>query len=234
MIRQILTAIMLLAISSSALGLNLVIENPAGGDDEVTVFRKVDEGETFRFDVVVTDNNAPIQTVTAYHMPKGASFNGINFQWTPADDQAGIYEISFSTYDPSTQDDVFKTIRILVADTSFEINAGETFTRLFTSYDPDGDKVEITATGLPAGATFTGSKFNPKLFEWTPDNKLAGRFAFTITATDYPPDGTPQTDASIIIIKVTKKGGPDREVTNNKKVSTDRDEEPLSPNLKRS
>jgi len=185
----ILLVVILLVISTTAFGLTLETTNLSGGDD----------------DVVITDNTAPPQTIKTYHMPKGASFMNNQFMWTPSDRQAGMYEISFSTYDPSTQDDVFKTIRILVADTSFEIEAGKTFERLFTSYDPDGDKVEITATGLPQGATFTGSQFNPKLFSWTPDRRLAGRFAFTITATDYPDEGEPKTDASIIIIKVVKK-----------------------------
>ena len=144
------------------------------------------------------------EEIRIWNQPDSSSFiNGV-FSWTPRDYEAGMYNISFSTFEPATQQTVFKTLRIVVADTDFSIRYNKLFEYLFTATDPDNDNVEITVQGLPAGATWVGGQFSPKIFSWTPTRKQIGNHQMIVTATDYPPGGQPKQDISIIKIKVTK------------------------------
>ncbi|MDT8420514.1 MAG: Ig-like domain-containing protein, partial [Desulfuromonadales bacterium] len=64
-----------------------------------------------------------------------------------------------------------------------------------TATDADGDTVTISATGLPADATFDGTNFS-----WTPTDLGQGTYAVTFTATD---NGTPElSDSETITITV--------------------------------
>ena len=63
-----------------------------------------------------------------------------------------------------------------------------------TGTDPDGDTTTITATRLPAGATFNGTTFN-----WTPGYGQSGTYTITFTITD----GT-LTDTEEITINILK------------------------------
>lgn len=203
-----IVCLIVLLTSPITCALELNIKNAQGGGDELATFKKVDEGETIRFDVVKDIVVASSTPINAIHLPVGSSFDGTSFQWTPSDNQSGFYEISFFTFDSVISDQVYKTIKIFVSDTIFIIKVGQPFLRLFTSFDPDGDKVEITVNGLPKGAVFQGSKYNPKLFRWVPTMRQVGRHAMTIIATDFPQNGMmSKQDRSIIIIRVVKGSG---------------------------
>jgi len=177
---------------------DIAITDVTGGSEELVNFRKVDEGENITFRVVSSTGDP----VFAHNMPSGATYAANIFAWTPKDNQSGMYAIGF--YSGQPQDMVYKNLRIVVANTLFRIPREEKFQYLFMATDPDDDDVKLTATGIPTGATFEGGEFGPKLFTWTPTKEQVGEHVVTITATDQPASGPPQTDVSRVIITVSK------------------------------
>ena len=184
----------------------LDVINIQGGSEETVGFRKVDEGEKISFEVLFP--NSSNSSVSILNSPKGAAFNGRTFIWRPGSSQSGLYEIHFYGVSVAggTTHTVYKTIIILVADTRFVIAEKQLFQRLFTATDPDDDRVEISVNNLPAGATFIGEQYGPKLFRWTPTEQQKGKYPMTVVATDYPINGEPKTDVSYLIITVAKRG----------------------------
>ena len=200
-IATILSAAMLALIPISA---GLSLNNINGGSEERVTFRKLDEGEALSF-TVSDDSGSLVSDVRVWNAPKGSTFKDNVFSWTPDVDQSGMYTVSFSTRELATMNYVFTSMRIVVKDTYFSIVAEEFFEELFTATDPDDDNVEITLTGLPSGATFTGTQFSPKFLSWKPTKDQIGVHQMTLTATDYPEGGEPMQDISIIHITVLKK-----------------------------
>ncbi len=190
---------MLFCVSLNAADIEL--SDISGGSEELFNFRKVDEGERFSFTLRHSTGE-----VFAKNMPFGARLTSVGegtweFDWIPADEQSGEYTIGFYTHDSNNL--VYKNVRVLVADTKFMITAQEEFSYLFTATDPDEDDVELTITNLPTGAIFVGSRFNPKIFSWTPTEDQVGIHTMTLIATDNPSSGTPKQDVSIIEMNVT-------------------------------
>ena len=188
-----------LCLSANASDIELSDFN--GGSQELVNFRKVDEGEILSFKLQYKQ-----QEIFAKNIPQGASLTSIEddswiFNWEPTDTQSGEYSLGFYTQDPN--DFIYKNIRIIVSNTKFMITAEEEFSYLFTATDPDNDNVELTMTNIPNGASFTGSKFNPKIFSWTPSIEQVGIHIMTLIATDNPIGGTPKQDVSTIEINVS-------------------------------
>jgi len=181
---------------------NLSIKDIQGGSEEKVSFRKIDEGEAFSFRVVNDITIAPLTSIRVWNAPVGSTFSNGIFFWTPRDNQSGMYNVSFSIFDTTTSQTVFSTIRIVVDNTNFDLRVNKLFEYLFTATDPDNDQVEITVTGLPSGATFTGGQFSPKVFSWRPTKRQKGNHQMIITATDFPSNGSPRQDVSIIKMRV--------------------------------
>jgi len=202
--RTAIITLMILVLASLSFGMELTIEDIQGGSQEVVAFTKIDEGESFSFNVVKSVPPYP-EVVRIWNAPPGSLFNtNGEFSWTPGSDQSGMYTVSFSITDDGTGQPVYVTTRIVVADTYFTIKENKLFEHLFTATDPDGDDVELTVTGLPAGATFVGGQFTPKLFSWRPTRQQKGDHQMTIIATDSPIAGVSKQDISVIHIKVGK------------------------------
>jgi hypothetical protein len=101
-----------------------------------------------------------------------------NSRSSPPD--AGCYE--YVPADSNNQKPVLDDI----GDKSANENALLTFT--VTATDPDGDTVTYSASGLPAGATFSSP------FRWTPGYDQAGTYNVTFVATDeHGAQSSPQT-----------------------------------------
>ncbi len=137
--------------------------------------------------------------ITADGLPKGATFDGKTFAWTPDFDQNGIYKLIFTIKDPDGLKDS-KTMTITVANTNrppkFEpitvTDAQETKKLTFTlkATDPDKEdegKLTYKAGTLPPGATFTPSN---QTFTWTPTYDQAGDYQIEFTVTDRGLAGT--------------------------------------------
>lgn len=84
---------------------------------------------------------------------------------------------------------------VINVNTSFEVAAGESLSFTAEVSDPDGDAVTLTASGVPAGASFNTST---GVFQWT--KPVAGSYSVTLTASDGKKT-TPKT----ITITVTEK-----------------------------
>ncbi len=200
--RVVIMTLIFLVMAVPSFGMNLFIGNMQGGSEEIIPVRKLDEGEAFSFIVAKNDPNV-LGDVTILNMPDGSQFQNGIFSWRPGSEQSGLYTVSFSAID-SNLETTYIVIRIIVADTIFTIRYDRTFERLFTAFDADDDPIEITVAGLPLGATFTGSQFTPKLFTWTPTKQQVGNYQMIVTATDFPLNGEPKQDISLIQIKVSK------------------------------
>lgn len=147
----------------------------------------VAENAALNLSVTASDpNNDPI-TYSASNLPSGASFASQDFTWTPTYDQAGTYQITFGASDGENQDT--ETVMITVSN----VNRGPSLSTIgdqsvdeqsllaFTvsANDLDGDTVQYAASGLPSGATFSGSSFR-----WTPTPDQVGAYDVTFVASD--------------------------------------------------
>jgi hypothetical protein len=70
---------------------------------------------------------------------------------------------------------------------------GELMTFVVTGRDDDGDRLALSTSSLPAGATFTDAGNGSGEFRWTPGSGTVGSFPVTFTVLD---DGLPPASAS--------------------------------------
>ncbi|NQU06039.1 MAG: hypothetical protein HQ568_08100, partial [Calditrichaeota bacterium] len=119
----------------------------------------------------------------AENLPEGATFGegGSRFQWTPTEDQQGVYEnIIFRAVDngePPASDEESITITVthlnhepvLTEIGNRDIMLGSDFEFLLEAEDPDGDGMTFEGDNLPEGSSIEGD-----MFYWTPDNDQVG------------------------------------------------------------
>lgn len=131
--------------------------------------QSVSEGQLLAFDVSATDPDGQSVFLQASNLPTGASFtdwfnNTGTFDWTPAPDQAGFYEVYFLADDTFGGTDVGSVqIEVLNANSppvlSFisdrDVEKGTTQFVSLNGYDADGDALRYSASGLPSYATLT-------------------------------------------------------------------------------
>lgn len=201
--KTFIMAFFIMIMCSFSCGLDLYFQDMDGGSQELINFIKIDEGERIVF-TVISEDVIDTASIKIWNKPNGSIFSNGIFEWTPGVDQDGLYDISFSAIDPPTNKIIYKTIRIIVSDTNFRVKYNTTFEHLFTATDPDNDNVEITISGLPDGAIFSGDIFDPKLLSWTPTEQQIGNYQMTLTATDSPNNGEAKQDIRIINIKVSR------------------------------
>ena len=145
-----------------------------------------------QFVVNAIDLDGDELTYSASGVPVNATFDCVNrtFSWTPGDDQAGAYDVTFSVSDGMFQ--VSKLAHILVnnggnrapaidpvADAS--VMQGEKLIVNITASDPDGDVLTYSAANLPAGATFDPVN---RQFTWSPANTQEGNYTVTFNVSD--------------------------------------------------
>ena len=161
--------------------------------------KNINENQNITFTINATDPDGDAITYSANNLPNGAILSGNNFNWTPDYSQAGDHTITFkATNDMVTEMAV--TITVTDVNTTPELlnignkNVNENSQLIFpvTASDEDNDTITITASNLPANATFNGTTFN-----WTPTYSDSGSYTVNFTATD----GT-NTDSEQITITV--------------------------------
>lgn len=149
--------------------------------------KSVNENQTLSFTVSATDADGDSLTYSAIGLPDGATFTGQTFAWTPSFTQAGSYSVTFTVSDGKTQDSQTITISVvnvnrpptLAAIGDRSISEDETLALTISGTDPDGTVLTYSASGLPAGATFTGQNFS-----WTPGADQVGSHQITFTVSD--------------------------------------------------
>jgi len=144
--------------------------------------KSINEGQNLSFTVSGSDPDEDNLTYSASNLPQGASFNAgtRTFSWTPAYDQAGIYNnVHFEVSDGTATDseDITITVNnvnrppILNAIGNKSINEGQTLSFTVSGSDPDGDNLTYSASNLPQGANFNAGT---RTFSWTPAYNQAG------------------------------------------------------------
>lgn len=149
----------------------------------------IDEGKLLRFKVTASDPDKDKIILSAKKLPKGASFKNGWFLWKPAYNQAGEYKIIFTASDGT--ESVSETIDISVKNinrppvirklTNKVVIAGKKLSFKVSVYDPDIDKIILSASNLPKGAIFNA---NTGTFTWVPKKEQAGSYAITFTVRD--------------------------------------------------
>jgi hypothetical protein len=150
--------------------------------------KTVYEGSLLTFDVLVTDPEQDPVQVGASSLPRGASFNGSTFSWTPDYTQAGYYGFTFSAADGrGGRSSLTVTIRVIDVNAppvlrpigNKTIRENETLTFMVFADDPDKNPLNFWVLGLPRGASFVS-----QVFSWTPDYAQAGTYRLTFLVTD--------------------------------------------------
>ncbi len=169
----------------------------------------VAEGSTLTFTVSATDSDSDSLTYSASGLPKGATFTAATrtFTWTPSDTQSGAYSVTFMVTDPYGAAD---TMAVAITVTSVNhkphftpvsaktVMQLDSLTFTVTAADSDNDVITYSASGLPAGATFSATTHT---FAWQPSYNQLGAYSVTFKATD--PAGA--YDSLVVPITVTIK-----------------------------
>ncbi|OGC77090.1 MAG: hypothetical protein A2Z27_01625 [candidate division Zixibacteria bacterium RBG_16_50_21] len=174
--------------------------------------KSVDEGQLLSFRISASDPDGDVLALNIVNKPTGATFvdsgNGAgSFVWTPAYDQATVYNVNFKTTDGSLADSEVVTITVnnvnqapvlepIGPKTVQEDNLLQF--RIFAS-DPDGTAPNLAASNYPAHASFADSGNGAGGFVFTPDTTQSGAYQVTFTASDGV-----LTDTEIITITVTE------------------------------
>ena len=135
----------------------------------VPALQSVGEGALLRFDVSATDPEGQPLSLRVSSLPAGATFvdhfdNTGTFSWTPDIFQSGSYLVRFIADDTfggvdskSVSIDVLNANAAPVLDPIGDrsVERGGMLSLWISGYDPDGDPVSFTHTGLPSFGTFT-------------------------------------------------------------------------------
>lgn len=183
------------------------------------------EGSAVTFKVTATDDaGAANVKLTSSALPSGATFNAATgaFAWTPLAGASSTspYSITFTATDQGgLTDTVTVTVTVTPANTgggnvapTIQVPAAQTvtinkpLTFSVSATDQDGDIVTLSASNLPAGATFkqdSGQNANGQYtgtFTWTPTT--AGTYSVTFKAADD--FTTPASATATVKITVTE------------------------------
>jgi YD repeat-containing protein len=124
-------------------------------------------------------------------LPTGAALDPVSgkLTWSPAFGQAGSYPVTVSASDGNESGSASFTITVTHTNLAPHLvpvapQYGRENTLLtfgVVGSDPDGDPSPLSASNLPAGATFDARN---GVFQWTPDFGQAGDHTVTFTMTD--------------------------------------------------
>jgi hypothetical protein len=169
--------------------------------------KSIYEGNNLSFTVNADDPDGDTVTLSASSLPYGASFDSATgkFSWTPNTEQAGNYDVTFTASDGKLEDSEIITVTVENTNQMPVLNSignktveeGSELLFKVTASDPDGDKITLSASGLPTGANFDASTGD---FSWIPTSEDIGNYGLTFIANDE----NGGTDEEAISINVTK------------------------------
>ncbi|MEW5795918.1 MAG: Ig-like domain-containing protein [Candidatus Zixiibacteriota bacterium] len=159
--------------------------------------RSVDENVLLTFGVSASDPDATIPVLTTSALPANASFvdnlNGTGtFSFTPSFFQSGLHTVTFRASDGIVVDSEIVTITVNNVNRApildpigpRAVNENATLNFTVTSSDPDLTIPALTATGLPANASFVDNLNGTGSFTFAPSFYQAGTYNVTFTASD--------------------------------------------------
>ena len=158
------------------------------------------ENSLLSINISAIDPDEDVLSLTVTDQPTGATFTDNTdgtglFEWTPAFDQAGDYEVIFKVFDGALVDSVIVPITVTNTNQPPVLAAigPQTGTEAVllsipvSATDADGvTPILTTSTPLPGTATFVDNLDGTGLFEWTPGFTDAGPYQVTF----YADDGT--------------------------------------------
>ena len=164
--------------------------------------KSVNEGQTLTVNLSATDEDAPANTIllSATGLPAFATFtdngNGTGkIDFAPGFSNSGTFNITVTATDngnPARTDSETFTLTVvnvnrapdLSAIANQSVNEGESLTVNLTATDADGNAIGLSATGLPAFATFTDNGNGTGTIQFNPAIGTTGSFNISVTATD--------------------------------------------------
>ncbi len=178
--------------------------------------RAVNENELLSFTVTATDPDGDALALTVAGLPTGATWNDNGdgtgaFAWTPAFNQGGNHQVSFTATDNGTPvQAVTEAISISVGNVNRPpvltpignqvVNEGVLLQLALQATDPDGDGLTIALAGAPLGMALQDNGDGTGTLAWTPGFGDAGNRNVTVSVTD---DGTPAAmDQEAVMITV--------------------------------
>ncbi|MCH7879090.1 MAG: hypothetical protein IH914_07240, partial [candidate division Zixibacteria bacterium] len=175
----------------------------------------INEGAPFSLGVLASDPDGTTPALSASPLPAGATFTDNNngtgtFNWTPGFTQAGIFFVTFVASDGALPDSELVQITVNEAGNqtpvlaligSQSVTEGDALNFGVASSDPDGTSPGLTASPLPAGASFTDNGDGTGSFSWTPDFTQSGTYIVTFAASDEL-----AADSEIVTISVSEAG----------------------------
>ncbi|MCH7948751.1 MAG: hypothetical protein IIC66_13240, partial [candidate division Zixibacteria bacterium] len=173
------------------------------------------EGIQLIVNLSAADPDSIIPALSTSSLPTGAIFtdNGDgtgNLDWTPDFTQAGLYIVTFFASDGAAKDSEIVSITVIEAGNQTPVLAtigaqatseGVSLSFSTSASDADGTTPALTASPLPAGATFIDNSGGSGTFSWTPDFTQSGTYNVTFYATDGV-----ATDSEVVTITVTESG----------------------------
>ncbi|MBK7141795.1 MAG: tandem-95 repeat protein [bacterium] len=175
--------------------------------------RAVAEGASLSFGVSSSDIDGTNAALTTSSLPLGASFtdnaNGTGqFNWSPTQAQAGVYNITFYATDDSSAVDS-EIVQITVGNVNqppvlAAIGAQSVAENVLLSFgvtatDGDGVFPVLSTSALPLGSTFDDNGDGTGSFSWTPSFTQSGLYLVTF----YADDGE-DIDSETVAITVTE------------------------------
>ncbi|MDP8241252.1 MAG: carboxypeptidase regulatory-like domain-containing protein [Candidatus Hatepunaea meridiana] len=162
---------------------------------------EVEESEELAFALRASDPDDDDLVFSAENLPEGAEFtdNGdgtAEFGWTPDNEQAGNYDVTFIVTDATLTDE--ETITISVSDGGGgrnrppvlahigdrEVDEEQILEFTLEATDPDDDDLAFFVENPPESAEFTDNGDGTAVFIWTPDNEQAGDYEVTFIVMD--------------------------------------------------
>lgn len=175
-------------------------------------------GQLFSLTVSARDPEGGMLLLSVGNGPTGSTFSdagngGRTFRWTPSAADLGAHTLTFHAADTGTPMAV-ATLDVVVAVGQAanrppvlapignqQLDPGQTLAFTLSAFDPEGQPLSDSATGLPAGAQLVGANFS-----WTPDTIQIGQHSVTFQVTD---SGTPvASDSEAVVISVGRINRP--------------------------
>ncbi len=169
--------------------------------------RNVNAGEMLVIDVLASDGDGDPLVLSVSNAPAGASFvdhgNGTaSFSWTPRAGDLGSRTVNFLAQDDALPPgQAMEPVAIAVGSSNRPpvlgaigpraLDPGVALEIAVAASDLDGDALQLSATPLPAGASFNDGGNGTGFFAWTPSAGQLGNHALTFLVRDA---GVPQAD----------------------------------------
>ncbi len=181
-------------------------------------------GDTYTYDVVLTDADGDVQDISLSldrdSAARGMSFNGTTLQWTP--NQVGAYEVSITAVDDAGAGQIQTyTINVIpqtVVSTPPEFTSTPTgpaveqqlYEYVLAATDADaGDTVTFSLEDGPSGMAVTyDSGQDQWVLSWTPGAGSEGDYDVAVTATDSSGTSTTQSFTLPVVPQPTSGDAP--------------------------